>query len=477
MKKLLFIHDNIEFRNQIEYCVGTIFDNFEVELTIICGIEKIYKEESWDLVIYYGDNLNFKIADVIILSSDLFNIKNYLKQSSIRKSIEYFETLPIFFKNKNFDFFVENIEEKIIFNIDIIQTLFYFLTSYEEFVINEYDKYGRFNINKSILYKFNLIQRPIVNETITFLMEKINLYKNIAINKKELWKDKDFAVLLSHDVDIISKFLPFIKEMRLYISMLLIDRKPKEMFKRVVSYIKSKLIKNYKDNINTFDYILDLEKKYNYHSSFYFMTDGSTYEIKNKKVKSLIKNITQLGNEIGLHPGLGTSNNEIKFMKQIIKFKNNTKFRSKIGIRQHYLSFYSAKTWNIHNKFKVLYDSSLGFPQIAGFKVGYCLPYKPYNLITNSVMKVWEIPLIVMDGSLLEYMKLDYLKSIEYISVLISEVRKHKGVFVLLWHNSALSDEYNIYAKDIFQWVYEYIGKLNCCVESGENIILQYKQE
>jgi len=108
--------------------------------------------------------------------------------------------------------------------------------------------------------------------------------------------------------------------------------------------------------------------------------------------------------------------------------------------------------------------------------VGYCLPYKPYDLKNDRIIEIWEIPLIVMDGSLLQYMQLDFENSVEYIKELMEKVEMYKGIFVLLWHNSAISDEYNIYSKQIFIWFYDYIKTCNCDVTSGEDIISKYEK-
>jgi len=104
------------------------------------------------------------------------------------------------------------------------------------------------------------------------------------------------------------------------------------------------------------------------------------------------------------------------------------------------------------------------------------MPYKPYDLNNNRIIDIWEIPLIVMDGSLLQYMQLDFKRSAECIIDLIKKVETHNGIFVLLWHNSAISEEYNIYSKDLFMWFYDYIKNCNCDVTSGKNIILKYEK-
>jgi hypothetical protein len=475
MKRIAFIYFNETFKSQIEYTVNTIFQDYEIDVSIINSKDFKCLKQDFDLVISYGGINDCHEAHLILLEGPLFS-QEYLTVKSIPTKIEFLEGLPVFFKNKCKDYFVEYLTGKIIINVDIIQTSFFFLTCYEEYIIDEYDKYGRFNIEKSTLYNHNLLSRPVVNESIQWFVDLLNANYSLNIKKKNLWGEKNFQVLLSHDVDVVSKYLSFIREVRLQLSILLINRKPLEVLKRIRGYVATNICKIEQDPCDTFEMILSMEREKGYNSSFYFMADGKGYSPKNKKVKNIIKKVIHAENEIGFHPGLGTAQDESLFSKELTIFNKEFNGTDKIGIRQHYLSFNAQKTWPIQEKHGIRYDSTLCFPDQAGFKVGYCLPYKPYDLKKNKIIELWEIPLIVMDGSLMQYMKLDFEKSVEYIMQLVEKVEMHKGIFVLLWHNSAISKEYNIHSRDIFQWFYDYIKNCNCDVTSGENIISKYEK-
>ena len=475
MKKIAFIYSNEVFKNQIEYAVNTIFQDYDLDIFIINSRDFKSLKQDFDLVISYGNTFDTKDADMILLEGPLFS-QDYLTLKSIPTDVELYEDLPVFFKNNDENYFKKKIEEQTIVNIDIIQMSFFFLTCYEEYIIDEYDKYGRFKIEKSILYKNNLLNRPVVNESIQWLIDTLNSNYNLNIKKKNLWGDKSFQVLLSHDVDVVSKYLSFLREVRLQLSVLLVDRKPIEVLKRIKGYIATKLCKIQEDPCDTFDMILEMEKDRGYNSSFYFMTNGKGYSPRSKKVKGIVKEVIKSKNEIGFHPGLGTASDESLFNMELSIFKKEFNKIDKIGIRQHYLSFNAQKTWAIQEKYGINYDTTLCFPEQAGFKGGYCLPYKPYDLAKDRTIDIWEIPLIVMDGSLLQYMHLDFEQSVEYVKQLIEKVEIHKGIFVLLWHNSAISNEYNIHSRSLFQWFYDYIKSCNCDVTSGENIISKYEK-
>jgi len=84
------------------------------------------------------------------------------------------------------------------------------------------------------------------------------------------------------------------------------------------------------------------------------------------------------------------------------------------------------------------YDSTVGYARQVGFRAGTCIPYRPWSLRLNRELNLLEIPLIVMDGTLVEHRKLRLEESIETVNRLVSRVEMVGGVFTLLWHNSSL---------------------------------------
>ncbi|GCD11356.1 polysaccharide deacetylase family protein [Clostridium tagluense] len=467
--KFLIVYENEKFKNQIEYTSQILFSNYCVEYCIVPYSKFNPTDCKYDLIIYYGNNLECDFANIIVTQGSLFG-ENYLHKYSLLSNVEFYEGIPVFFTNKVCDLYIKEKQEKVIFNIDVFQTIFYFLTCYEEFVFDEYDDKGRFNIVNSILHKFNLLSRPVVNENICLFISVLNERFNMDIERKDLWKGSEYAVMLSHDVDIITQHLSFKREIRLLFSMILIDRKPRQVFKRISDFINIKILKVQKDPFDTFDYIMNMEREKKFKSSFYFMADRKTYDLKSNRVKEIFKKILDNGCEIGFHPGLNTSNDKENFKNQLAILENNIEDTFVLGVRQHYLSFHNSRTWVIQDECKLQYDSTVCFPEQAGFKVGYCLPYQTYDLTNNSSLDLIEIPLILMEGSLFDYMNLNYEESVEYIKELIFQVQKHSGVFAILWHNSAITSQYNKNSKQVFKWLYSYFEKQNCIVQSGINI-------
>jgi hypothetical protein len=232
------------------------------------------------------------------------------------------------------------------------------------------------------------------------------------------------------------------------------------------NYIRSKT--NYTDDPYwTFDFIMDIEKRYGFNSSFYFMIGGNSqydnnYNIKDKRVVKLIDRIIDQRFEAGYH-GSFNSYNDLSLMSKEAclagKFNKNTKY----GCRQHYLRFGVPYTWRYQEASGFLYDTTVGYADNTGFRCGICHPFKPYDLHEDRVMNIWEIPLVVMDDTLYSYLALTKEKALFEIEYFFNEIKKHNGVFTFLIHNSSFANhsslEWEKVYPEILKTIYENNGK------------------
>lgn len=82
----------------------------------------------------------------------------------------------------------------------------------------------------------------------------------------------------------------------------------------------------------------------------------------------------------------------------------------------------------------------MGFASHAGFRAGTCTPFMFYDLTLESETRLKVFPMIIMDGTLKDYMKLKPSEALEKIRSLIDTVKAVEGTFISLWHNDALTD-------------------------------------
>lgn len=477
---IIAIYDNADFSASIEYTFNLLFSVYGIDYSII-PLDK-YKPETYHdgtLVISYGRDNPGQIPGkhIHIYSSDFFGL-DYLKPTSMpREPLKRHSGLPVIYAGSgNFDGWVRKPDNLIETNIDIIASSFFMVSRYEEVIINARDNHDRFPATASLAYREGFLDRPIVNEYIELLWNWIRALKPEA-QRKQLWpENRDFAVCLTHDVDALRSYSFIPPIFRIYNSVMK-KRSPYLSLKIFLAYLSS-LFNPKNDPDNSFAYMLDTERTHGLKSSFYFMGDrgpnhGSSYAIGETKSVKQIRDIEDSGCEVGLHAGYNSCDNlremtlEKSRLDEIVRDK-------KYGCRQHYLRWKTPETWRIQEQLGILYDTTLSFADHVGFRCGICLPFKPFDVLENREINIWELPLTVMEGSLQNpnYQDLPPKAAYEEMVKLCDEVRKFNGLFVLLWHNSSF-DALGGWEgwKEVYEVFMEYIAGQDAWGANGREIV------
>jgi len=319
-------------------------------------------------------------------------------------------------------------------------------TKKEEYNAPVLDKHQRFPY---IASKYKNILEPKVSK---FLIE--NGFKF------EYPENKKFAVCLTHDIDDIYPSWKY----RIFTSFKFgLKLKFKNTYDRF--FKKENPYWNFRE-------IIELEKKYNAKSSFYFMTaekdiHGFRYRIND--LKDVLKYIIENDCEVGLHGGYYSYNN-LKKIKNEKKKLEKIISRKVIGYRNHFLRFKVPDTWRLLYKAGFKYDTTFSYADMIGFRNGMCHPFKPYDLGTNEKIDIIEIPLIIMDGTLFEYMKLDINEAWKISKKLIGIVERYNGVLTVLWHNTSFDDIFYKGWNAVYKKILSYCYNENAWMTNGEEI-------
>jgi len=308
------------------------------------------------------------------------------------------------------------------------------------------DRYDRFPYHLS---KYGNILEPEVSK---FLVEN-------GLNT-EYPEDKQFAVCLTHDIDTV--YSP-----KLNIAYNTAKSLAQCQIKKAIKLPFSNLNKKWNPWWN-FNDIMALEGKYNARSSFYFITSSKDIVRPNYRIDDLgneLGGILDRGCEVGLHGGYYTYNS-ISDIKSEKKGLEKVLGKEVVGYRNHYLRFKVPDTWTFLEKAGFKYDTTLGYAGMVGFRNGMCHPFKPYNLNTNEVIDILEIPLTIMDGTLFDYMRLDLEGAWKITKTLIDTVERCNGVITVLWHNTHMVGENLKFYEKILKYCYE----KGAWMTSGEEI-------
>jgi hypothetical protein len=121
--------------------------------------------------------------------------------------------------------------------------------------------------------------------------------------------------------------------------------------------------------------------------------------------------------------------------------------KTNYGGRQHFLRFQVPDTWRHWEQVGLSYDATLGYADHEGFRCGTCHPFRPFDVEQNRELDLWEVPLIVMDGTLHNYRQLTPEQGEARILELAHRCQQVEGTFTLLWHNSSLSGDWLPWSK------------------------------
>jgi len=273
---------------------------------------------------------------------------------------------------------------------------------------------------------------------------------------KMLWpdlkfKERQFCIQVSHDVDQVSRyqtrsnFYQYLRAIGGDLSRGFI----KDLIYSPISYFHNQENISISDPYNTFDWLMDISDDNNLKSTFNFICGKSSkfnadHSIEDNKVKNLIRKIHDRGHVIGLHPSYDCYQNfdlikqELDQLKNVLQSLNIN--QDYITSRMHYLRWKTPDTLNHLNNAGLKKDTTLGYADHAGFRCGTCHSYSGYDLINQKPLDIQIEPLIVMDCTLFDYMKLDYDQAYEVAIDLKRKCQKMKGQFNILWHNSYLQD-------------------------------------
>lgn len=356
--------------------------------------------------------------------------------------------IPVLFPNpQSSNTFTSDYKNNIIVHQDFIKSAFYLLSSYQEHFLSDRDVHGRFPYEASIQKQLNIAYLPVVNYYFDILIAAIGQFckqENIPFSRKRMFNE--FGFFLSHDVDRIALYS---WRQMAHKTMQLFGLRPTtntiaSTLKSIASGILHLIAPGaIEDPWWNFKHIIKQETSLGIRSTFYFLSRqgkmDSRFTFKNRRIRKLISQLNGDGFETGLHGSYYSIDNIAVMEKQIAEMKNTTGIDPK-GIRQHYLRAEMPITLRLQQQVGFEYDTSLGFASHAGYRNSYCYPFKPFDFEKGEMLDIWELPLMLMEVSVLDYQKEGFTELESSAMKMIKEARKFGGFFSLLWHNCRMSD-------------------------------------
>lgn len=409
------------------------------------------------LIGYTSEEKEFSKYKLVIRQSSFFDKTVFKKAESLPQlPLQEWENIPLLFGKPT----VETFGETTVLHADIIASSFFLLSRYEEIVrCDVRDKHGRFTGKESLPYRAGFLQRPIVDE---YGKAFRKLLKTIGfeINEPE---EKINRIYLTHDVDQLAHY----RSVRGLASAFLHAREIPTALKTYFGKIEN-------DPWFSFPWLFKLNsslKNTNCETIAFIKTKGdnspedkTNYGFYSKDFKHLLQLCNEYDVKIGLHASYAAGENPllIEKEKQQIKSAVNKKITYN---RHHYLRIKEPEDMDALVHAGITDDFTLGYADIAGFRLGTSRCVKWINPATLQLTPLNLHPLTVMDRTLDDkrYMNLSEDEAFEVCKKIIDETKKHNGDLTLLWHNTNIYDYQSFrksYQKKLYEKVITYIRKV-----------------
>lgn len=313
------------------------------------------------------------------------------------------------------------------YSIDLIGNVYYHLNRIEEQIYthpNQMDPQS----TGSILETYGDFQLPVVDIMIDhfgqWLEQKAKEMSLTVIKKTPFPQGESFGLALTHDVDFIRAFHPLKKW---YLKL--------KAFLGLSPGLTPATIEQQDQDKWGFDQLLPLYQQKKWPATFFFIArhlEGShfRYRINSRKMRTIIRQLSQQGHEIALHPSRYAFEHRWRYLieKLRLQFISRTKIS---GMRHHYLRGLFPGLWHQAAKLGLAYETTLCHRRKSGYRSGTTRPYFPAEINPP----VLAIPTVFFENTLPDE-GADPEQSIQEIKELLNEVKKRQGLFTILWHTN-----------------------------------------
>lgn len=333
---------------------------------------------------------------------------------------------------------------------DPFSCAFYLVSRYEEYLPHIRDRLDRFDAHSSLAWEHGFLETPVVNHWIRMVGDLLQRKYSEIVLKKTVYS---FTPTIDIDNAYAYRMKGVMRNTGGYLKALTkFDFSDFRLRTRVLLGLE-------KDPYDTYDFQLEMQKKYHFKPIYFFLlgdygVNDKNISPQNRRFQELIRSLADYSS-VGIHPSFGSNTDAAKLPIEVSRLKNIV--HSEVTkSRQHFLMLKFPETYRHLLERDITDDYSMGFANECGFRAGICTPFNFYDLDLESETTLKVHPFAVMDATLNLYMKLSPDEAIERVKKLTDACRAVDGSMMILWHNETLSD-----AKEWKDWkvVYEAIVK------------------
>ncbi|MBO7606319.1 MAG: polysaccharide deacetylase family protein [Paludibacteraceae bacterium] len=403
---------------------------------------------------YTRDTALFSQYDVVILPSPFFDDEVYgTPQSEPVLPLPTIGDTPILFGSST----TEQVGSTKVVHADLVAGAYFLISRYEEYLHPDRhrDAHGRFLGKESLPYRAGFLLRPILDEYSHLLLTWLSESATVSFPSSGYEQ-----IYLTHDIDRIAYY----RNPRGFLGGI---KRNLTSFPGLKKVLKAPLrLEN--DPAYTFPWIIEMDRKVKGAQSVYFVksdihqhaNDLPSYSLAGKDFKRLFSLLKTNNVRFGLHTSYYAGEHPEIISQEKEQLERSLNLPISFN-RWHFLRSLQPADFNALINAGVSDDFTLGYADTVGFRLGTSRCVRWIDPKSRKVTSLRLHPLVAMDCSLSNsyYMNLTEDEAKKTLLSLLSQIRKHHGEVVLLWHNTVFSSVEGGYHPSLYQTIIEELNK------------------
>ena len=304
----------------------------------------------------------------------------------------------------------------------------------------EQDQHGRVPSRVNPMVAAELTQSPWVNATARALREAVLAHAGERpVRTVAPWPGgRRWAAAFTHDLDVV-------RHWPLFTGLRLVELARKGKVGQALQVGRGALTSLAGDPVVAgIQGILAIEREHAIASTWFVLAGipswsstlkgDVTYSVESPRARRILEAILAEGHEIGLHGSFATFQDAGIMAEERDRLKRVTG-SPVLGIRQHFLRMRPGSTFRLMREAGFDYDSTFGFPDRNGFRLGAANVVPVYDHRTGQWSQLEEAPLTWMDRALSKYRGIETpARWVDEGLDLARIAQAEEGLWVGLWH-------------------------------------------
>ncbi len=349
---------------------------------------------------------------------------------------------------------------------DLVASTFFWLSGWQEHVVPFRDIHARFPHGESLQRTLGVTARPVVDAYRSRLASELRRHGVVTNPRK--WGGATWALCPTIDVDYLVKWRKgmIYREVVEYLVRNLRSEHLSARVRRFGQFLRDAVRPGdvYQSALTRIHQTI----KHHGTGTFFFKAAAHGprdvhYSLQHPFLRKFVATLVDDGFELGVHPSYH-AHTHIEYMLAEREAVATLAGHPPLSVRQHFLRYEAPVTPRLQERVGYRIDSTLGFAEHEGFRNGTCMPFLRFDTSANTVTRVWEMPLAVMESALFNRLGLDLAAAKQATHDILAQCRRFGGAAVMLWH-SVLWDE-----MDHPGWGEHFLDTLACAADQKAQV-------